>query len=130
MIRLFTALLIPDEIKHLLFSTCRSLVDDYTQYRWESTDKIHLTVKFIGEVNADLLEPIKDKLSFAKDYEHFKCSISTFGFFFRDGEPKILWVGLNTDERIHKLVKELNHRLSILSIPGEKRNFKPAGRLG
>ena len=125
MIRLFTALLIPDEIKQLLLTTSRSLVDDYEQYRWENPEKIHLTLKFIGEVKEDLTEPIKEELSFTEDHEHFKCSISKFGFFFKNGEPKILWVGLNTDKRIHMLVEELNRRLSILSIPVEKRRFTP-----
>ena len=125
MIRLFTALLIPDEIKQILLTTSRSLVDNYEQYRWAAPDKIHLTLKFIGEVDEDLIEPIKKKLSFSEEYKHFDCSITKFGFFFRNGELKILWVGLNTDERIHKLAKELNYRLSILSIPIEKRRFKP-----
>jgi 2'-5' RNA ligase len=125
MIRLFTALLIPDEIKQELLTTCSSLVDDYEQYRWESSEKIHLTLKFIGEVKEVLIEPIKNDLAFTEEFKHFNCSITRFSFFFRNGEPKILWMGLNTDERIHKLVEELNRRLSIFSIPIEKRRFKP-----
>jgi len=125
MIRLFAALLIPDEIKQILLTTCHSLIDNYEQYRWESPDKIHLTLKFIGEVEKDLTEPIQEELSFTEDFKYFNCSIAKFGFFFRNGEAKILWVGLNTGERIHKLIGELNHRLSILSIPIEKRRFKP-----
>jgi len=125
MIRLFTALIIPEEIKQKLLSTCHSLVDNPEQYRWVGADKIHLTLKFIGEVEEDLTEPIKDELAFAEEIKHFDCSISRFGFFFRNGEPKILWVGLNTDKRIHTLVEELNRRLSIFSIPVEKRRFKP-----
>jgi 2'-5' RNA ligase len=104
MIRLFTALIIPEEIKQKLLSTCHSLVDNPEQYRWVVADKIHLTLKFIGEVEEDLTEPIKDELTFAEEFKHFDCSISRFGFFFRNGEPKILWMG---------------------SIPVEKRRFKP-----
>ena len=125
MIRLFTALIIPDEIKQVLLSTCHSLVESPVKFRWENPDKIHLTLKFIGEVDQELIKPIKDELAFTEKFKHFDCSISKFGFFFRDSEPKILWVGLNTDERIHTLVEELNRRLSIFSIPVEKRKFKP-----
>jgi 2'-5' RNA ligase len=125
MIRLFTALLIPDEIKQKLLSTCHSLVDNPGQYRWADPDNIHLTLKFIGDVDEGLMETIKDELVFTEEFEHYDCSISRFGFFFRDGEPKILWVGLNTDKRIHTLVEELNRRLSIFSIPIEKRRFRP-----
>ena len=125
MIRLFIALLIPDEIKQKIYSTCLSIVENYEYYKWESQDKIHLTLKFIGEIPEDLINPIKQELSFSENYKHFKCSISRFGFFFRNGEPKILWVGLNTDERIHKLVEELNRRLAILKVPSERRRFNP-----
>lgn len=125
MIRLFTALLIPDKIKQKLLSTCHSLVDNPEQYRWVGADKIHLTLKFIGEVDEELTEPIKVELAFVEEFNQFDCNISRFGFFFRNGEPKILWVGLNTDERIHTLVEELNNRLSMFSIPIEKRRFKP-----
>ena len=125
MIRLFTALLIPDEIKQKIYTACRSVVDNYKQFNWEKPDNIHLTLKFIGEIPEDLVNPIKNELSFSENYHHFNCSISRFGFFFRNGEPKILWVGLNTDERIHKLVEELNRRLAILKVPNERRKFKP-----
>jgi RNA 2',3'-cyclic 3'-phosphodiesterase len=125
MIRLFTALLIPDEIKHKIYTACLSIVHNYEDYNWESQDKIHLTLKFIGEVPEDLINPIKKELSYTENYKHFNCSLSRFGFFFKDGEPKILWVGLNTDERIHKLVEELNQRLAILKVPNERRRFKP-----
>ncbi|MEJ2196094.1 MAG: RNA 2',3'-cyclic phosphodiesterase [Ignavibacteriaceae bacterium] len=124
MIRLFTALLIPDEIKHKIYTACLSTVDNYEDYNWESQDKIHLTLKFIGEVPEDLINPIKKELSYTENYKQFNCSLSRFGFFFKDGEPKILWVGLNTDERIHKLVEELNQRLAILKVPNERRRFK------
>jgi len=125
MIRLFTALLIPDEIKQIIYTACVSVVDNYESYNWENRDKIHLTLKFIGEVSKDLLNPIINELAFVENYKHFNCSISRFGFFFKNGEPKILWVGLNTDERIHKLAEELNRRLAILRIPNERRKFKP-----
>ena len=125
MIRLFTALLIPDEIKQTILAASHSLVDNFEQYRWATPDKIHLTLKFIGEVEEELTEPIQQELSFTEDFKYFNCSITKFGFFFRKSEPKILWVGLKISERIYKMVEELNYRLTILSIPIENRRLKP-----
>ena len=50
MIRLFVALKIPENIKEQLFNICHELVSDASLYKWETKDKIHLTLKFIGEV--------------------------------------------------------------------------------
>jgi 2'-5' RNA ligase len=124
MIRLFVALKIPEKIKVQLFKICSQLVTDASFYKWELKDKIHLTLKFIGEVEENLLPLISTELDFVKNYRSFHFNISRFGFFFRDNRPKILWAGLKTDDSIFKLVEELNKRMEIFNIEPERREFK------
>ena len=124
MIRLFVALKIPENIKEQLFNICHELVSDASLYKWETKDKIHLTLKFIGEVDENLVLPISTELDFVKNYRSFNFQISRFGFFFRDNRPKILWAGMQTDESIFKLVEELNKRMEIFNIEPERRKFK------
>ncbi len=124
MIRLFVALKIPKNIKEQLFNICHELVSDASLYKWETKDKIHLTLKFIGEVEENLVLPISTELDFVKNYRSFNFQISRFGFFFRDNRPKILWAGMQTDESIFKLVEELNKRMEIFNIEPERRKFK------
>jgi 2'-5' RNA ligase len=125
MIRLFVALIIPSDIKRDLFNICNKLSEKNEHYRWENPEKIHLTLKFIGEVEEDILDSIKENLEFIGDFSSFDFKVTKFGFFYRDNEPKILWAGLETDERIHKLVYDLNQTLSRFSVPVENRKFKP-----
>ena len=124
MIRLFVALIIPDEIRKEIFNHCYSLAENPLHYRWEAKEKVHLTLKFIGEVKEELLQQITDELDFVKNYSAFNCIVSKFGFFFRDNEARILWCNLETDESIVSLVDELNERLKKLDIEMEKRKFK------
>lgn len=124
MIRLFVALKIPENIKEQLLNICYELVPDAPLYRWETTDKIHLTLKFIGEVEENLIQPISTELDFVKNYRSFDFNIFRFGFFFRDKRPIILWAGLQTDEAIVDLVGELNKRMELFDIEPEKRKFK------
>lgn len=124
MIRLFVALKIPDEVKTEIFKHCYAIVENPSDYRWEAKDKIHLTLKFIGEVQEELLPQIIDELEFIKNYPSFNCLVSRFGFFFRDNEAKILWCNLDTDDSIISLVDELNNRLEKYDIEIEKRKFK------
>jgi len=125
MIRLFVALKIPSDVKRNLFNICKKLAGENERYRWENPEKIHLTLKFIGEVEDGILDSIKENLDFISDYKSFDFNLTKFGFFYRDNEPKILWAGLETDERIHKLVYDLNQTLSRFSVPVENRKFKP-----
>jgi len=124
MIRLFVALKIPENIKEQLLNICNGLVPDASLYSWVTADKIHLTLKFIGEVEENLVPPISTELDFVKNYRSFDFKISRFGFFIRDKRPKILWAGLHTDESIYKLVKELNKRMEFFNIEPERRKFK------
>ena len=124
MIRLFVALKIPDEIKEKIFSYGFDAAENPSGYKWEAKEKIHLTLKFIGDVKDDLLQGIIDEIDFIGDYSVFDCTISKFGFFFRDSEAKILWCNLETDDSIISLVDELNDRLKKYGIEVEKRKFK------
>jgi 2'-5' RNA ligase len=124
MIRLFVALEIPDDVKEEVISQCKAAAGNEAELRWEPKEKIHLTLKFIGEVKEELLSKIKDEIEFVNNYSSFACSISKFGFFFRDRQAKILWCNIETDESLFSLVDELNNRLQKFDIEIEKRKFK------
>lgn len=124
MIRLFVALLIPDEVRSIVFDHCNSAIENSSDYRWEEEDKIHLTLKFIGEVKEELIPQIINDIEFVKNFSTFNCSISKFGFFYKFNEAKILWCNLDTDDSIISLVDELNVRLKKLNIEPESRKFK------
>jgi 2'-5' RNA ligase len=124
MIRLFIALKIPDAVKSEIFKHCYAAAESPSEYHWEDKDKVHLTLKFIGEVKEELLPQITDELEFVKSYYSFNCTISKFGFFFRENQAKILWCNIETDDSIVLLVDQLNIRLEKFDIEIEKRKFK------
>lgn len=125
MSRLFVAIKIPVDATINLLNVCRKLADTPLDFKWEQPEKVHVTLKFIGEVEERIVAQIAQELNFIGNYNSFIFSVARFGFFFRNGEPRILWAGLKTDESIYKLIEELNIRLSIFSVPVEKRKFEP-----
>lgn len=125
MIRLFVALNIPLEIKEEIIRIRNSAVNNPFDYKWEPPEKLHLTLKFIGEVDENLIKEIESEISFINEYKAFSCGFSRFGFFYNRGEPKILWLGLNINTEIFDLVKRLNEELVKVGIPEENRKFKP-----
>jgi len=124
MIRLFVALKIPDPVIQEIIKLRNKAFPGYHNYKWEPEDKIHLTLKFIGEREEKLVEPVISELEFIRDYRKFNCSLTRFGFFFKNKEPKILWVGLSIDDMVFNLVKELNTKLEKFGILMEKKEFK------
>ena len=124
MTRLFVALKIPYEIKKKIFELRNEILPDWGKYKWEKEEKIHLTLKFIGEVDDNKVGQISQSLNFIENYFKFDCRLSSFGLFFRRGAAKILWVGLFTDSILYNLVEEINNTLETLSIPKDERKFK------
>ena len=124
MIRLFIALDIPDEVKENIYTILKTVPHYSSEFRWEPKEKIHLTLKFIGDIPEESLEDIISEIDFAKEFSTFNCTISKFGFFFKDNNPAILWCNFETDDQIISLTKELNVRLRKYGIEDEKQKFK------
>jgi 2'-5' RNA ligase len=124
MIRLFVALKIPDQVRKEIILLRNSAYPGYHNYKWEPEDKIHLTLKFIGETEEKSLESLINDLEFINEYPKLRCSLNRFGFFFRNKEPQILWMGLSVSDSVPEIAGKLNIRLVKYGVKQEKREFK------
>src|SRR5690606_3761329 len=133
MIRLFIALNIPAEIKNEIIRRRDQIISSvlensenkiFTPLKWEPEEKLHLTLKFIGEVKEELLDKIIGSIGFIQNYKPIHCAFSGFGLFFRNNEPKILWAGFNVNKKLFELVNQLNKNFIKFSIQPEHRKFK------
>lgn len=122
--RLFIALEIPSEIK-LQLRQIRESREFEQNFRWVPDANIHLTLKFIGEVNQLITDEIKTVLAFLKSFNKLECSIEKFDFLFRGKIPSILWVRLNISNEIDLIVEKINNELEPLGIVPETRKFNP-----
>jgi len=122
--RLFVSLDIPDQVVNKIIDY-RDSIGFNPDMRWESKEKHHLTLKFIGDVENNLIEEIAHEIKFVEDFNSIECSFLNFGFFFRNNQPSILWAGLKTDESLTKLIEILEKNLIKFSIPVEIKKFKP-----
>lgn len=121
--RIFVALNIPDEAKDKLFNNIRQLHNE--NLKWEKKEKIHLTLKFVGDVDDNFLSEIIDDLNFLEEYKTQKLQITGFGFFFRFKEPKILWAGLKFSNELKLIAQRLDDYFTKFGIEKENRDFKP-----
>lgn len=122
--RIFIALKIPEYIRKEIISYIIKAYPDYQNFKWEPINKLHITLKFIGDIENDTVDKIIDALGFISNYKTLNCSLDKFGFFYWKKEPKILWLGLKANPELNTLVEDINIALEKASILKDERNFK------
>jgi 2'-5' RNA ligase len=117
-------LILPDNVIEKIIEFRNNICSD-EKIKWEPREKIHLTIKFIGDVSNEMVEEISNELLFINQYPDIGCSFDKFDFFYRDGKPIILWAGLSTENLLNDLASELNEKLKKFSVEPEHRKFNP-----
>ena len=83
--RLFIALNLPAEIIEEIFSIRKAVNQDKIKGKWEPKEKLHLTLKFLGDVEELKTNFIIEKLDpILKDITGIQCEYDKFGFFYRE----------------------------------------------
>lgn len=132
--RLFIAIPISDNIKRELGHIQSKLTGRITRekVRWVSPENIHLTLNFLGEVEADMISPIKECMQKAVyNIFEFRVSIENIGAFPNKKKPRVLWVGCKDKEGvISSIEKNLSAGLIKFGFKREKRKYLPHLTLG
>ncbi|MEA3378159.1 MAG: RNA 2',3'-cyclic phosphodiesterase [Nanoarchaeota archaeon] len=111
--RLFIAITLPEEIKDYLYNLQKSLNTGLAKIKWVHKKNLHLTLKFLGEVDAKALEKIKDSLkdlSFSK----FNLKLTEIGFFPSKNNIKVVWLGLEPKDKLIALQQLVDEQLLTL----------------
>jgi 2'-5' RNA ligase len=92
--------------------------------RWVALDQLHLTVRFIGEVDGALFLDIKNTLE-EISISPFDIQLKGVGHFPPRGTPRVIWVGLGKSESVQLLRKKIDGALLRIGIEPEGRKFSP-----
>lgn len=125
MVRLFTAIELPEDIKDRLLAVMGGL----PKIRWQTRDQLHLTLRFIGEVEPSLAEEIRLALAGVK-FTPFTLSIRGIDLFGKNRAPRMLWADIEEKEPVRQLYRRISNRLAALGIAPEERKFTPHITLG
>jgi 2'-5' RNA ligase len=93
---------------------------------WIPSDRMHLTVRFIGSVDEAQAERIRRALEPPLHVPSFSISIDTLGAFPPGGAPRVLWVGVReATGALADVERDVTARLQSLGIPPEDRPYTP-----
>lgn len=120
MIRLFVGLELPRPVKSALGRLCCG-VDGA---RWQHDDQLHLTLRFIGEVEPSRLVDIGHSLETIA-FPSFKTRLSGLGLFGKAERPRLLWAGVEDAAPLHHLHEKVDQSLIGCGIRPEERKFSP-----
>jgi RNA 2',3'-cyclic 3'-phosphodiesterase len=102
--------------------------------RWQDDAKLHLTLRFIGDVDARTGDDILVALASLRAAP-FDIVLSGVGSFAHKGRIDTLWAGVTPHEPLATLHKKTDHALVRAGLPSENRAYRPhitlaRGRMG
>lgn len=130
--RTFVAIDLDDKIKKNISQFITKLDFYKPNVRWIKEQGMHLTLKFIGEIPEKKASDIRSVLmNLSQKQEPFPLKLVGTGMFPpRSRNPRILWVGVEENQGLMSVQKEVESLLEKLSIPRERRKFSPHLTLG
>ncbi|NIA23529.1 MAG: RNA 2',3'-cyclic phosphodiesterase [Proteobacteria bacterium] len=131
--RIFIAVDVEDELKHYL----EKLIDEIgglniPSIRLVKPENIHITLKFLGEVEDDRVDDIIEALTgIDKRFNRKVSKILGIGAFPNMRRPHVLWLGIDDGkEQFSKMADFINNSLSIYGFTKNSRPFSPHLTLG
>ncbi len=124
-VRLFVALDVPQTVRTTLAELTTKLKETCPCARWVRLEGVHITLKFIGEVPDDQVEPIRRSLGTLATFSPIEIPFAGLGFFPNSRRPRVFWAGVEGGLRLAELAAAIEMKLEPLGIAPEKRAFHP-----
>ncbi len=130
--RCFIALEIPQSIKDSLQSLQETLKASQADVRWVKPESMHLTLRFLGNIEDTQVEQVKSLLdAVAQDHSVFTLGVKGVGAFPDTQSPKVVWAGLDKGkDKLIQLTKALCSHSKAQDLPPEDNPFSPHITLG
>jgi len=130
-VRSFVAVFPPPEVREALFRSAHDLPAS-KDFRLVDPEKLHVTLKFLGEVTEDDLRRVMQALEPLRErHEPFEVSTSDFGAFPSERRARILWAGVGEgSESLRAVAQNVEDLLEPAGFGREERPYVPHLTLG
>ncbi len=131
-IRTFIAINLPDPVLGAIAGVQETLKRSGLKMRWVRREGMHLTLKFLGDIDRNHVEDIRGAMERStRAFSPFTLRGEGVGVFPDFTRPRVAWVGVSGDiETLRSLQRELDSQLNGLGFEKEKRPFKGHLTLG
>lgn len=117
--RLFVAIRPPEAIRKQLLGLMGGLHD----MRWQNDNQLHLTLRFIGEVERPMADDIAAELARIR-FEHFSIALDGVGKFEKRRQGA-LWAGVAPKDELKVLAAKVERACQNAGVEPEQRSYRP-----
>lgn len=129
--RLFVAVNLPPAEREALWQAAAPLRDANLPVRWVAADCLHITIKFLGELDESGAEAIATALSAAvRDVRPFEVTTGGIGAFPDLAHPRVVWHGVEHAPALELLANDVERALKPFDFGSELSPFRPHVTLG
>jgi 2'-5' RNA ligase len=129
LVRVFCAIELPAEVRAHAAEHLARLHETAPEVRasWERAEKLHITLKFLGEIAPDRVEALSVAASSATHNTlPFTLTLEGAGMFPPRGLPRILWLGIgDSSGALARLQSRLEEECVTAGFAREERSFHP-----
>lgn len=131
-LRTFIAIELPDALKQQLTAIQQELKPLRERISWSKPDNIHLTIKFLGDVESEMVAIVAGALTeIAEKQRSFEFTVKGLGGFPSIRRPRVLWAGVDDrSKELANLAKKIDDELIHFGFSRENRKFAPHLTLG
>jgi len=132
LIRSFLAIELPKLILKKIEEVQRDLRSTRADVRWVNPEKIHLTLKFFGNIEESRIDPIFKSIEEPiRNTPPYSIEVKGVGAFPQLRNPRVIWIGLvNGKEILTSFQKQIETQLEKIGFQPEDRPFHPHLTLG
>jgi len=128
--RAFVAIEVSDEIRAELERARQQLARCPANVKWVTPTNVHLTLKFLGDVDPEAVEQVKAAMAEASGDGAVALAVTGLGSFPPRGRPRVLWAGVSAGaDAVSRLQAKLEAALRPLGFKQEHR-FVPHLTIG
>lgn len=123
--RCFVAVALPPPVRTLLVQVQDALRRAEGDLKWVEEQNLHLSLKFLGDLDEEALSKLKDLLSLeALRWPAMALTYAGVGVFPDHGDPKVVWAGCGGDvESLAALASAIERAAELVGVPRERKPF-------
>lgn len=132
-IRTFIAVDLPHSVRDALGQVSNQLQGKLpdTHVRWVNYEKMHLTLKFLGDISTENISMVEKILaSEAAKRQVMEIGIGGIGAFPKMRHPRVIWIGVEAPSELFDLRRGIEDGVARLGYNYDKYEFTPHLTLG